>query len=173
MNNNIHNKADLRTRAKDIRKNLDMNAISIKLINKMRQKAFYINAENILLFHPMENEINLLDLLNDNKNFYLPKVNGKNLLICPYCCGDTLKLSPLNIKEPCSNPINPQILDIIIVPALMIDKNNNRLGYGGGFYDRFIAQNPDIKSVVLIPKELTVNTLPAEIHDQKINYVIT
>ena len=173
MDNNIHNKADLRTRAKNIRKTLEINAISIRLINKLRHQDFYINAENILLFHPMENEINLLELLNDNKNFYLPKVSGKNLLICPYCCGDALKLSPFNVKEPCSNPINPEILDLIIVPALMVDKNNNRLGYGGGFYDRFITQYPDIKSVVLIPEELTVEALPVENHDQKITYVIT
>ena len=51
-----------------------------------------------------------------------------------------MEISNFGIKEPCSEPVAPDILDLIIVPALMVDKNGYRLGYGGGFYDRFLKK---------------------------------
>ena len=66
----MDSKIDLRIRAKSIRKNLDMQSISASAAAKIRQLDFYKSAENILIFYPMKNEINLLELLNDDKNFY-------------------------------------------------------------------------------------------------------
>lgn len=54
---------------------------SYKLVHKLIETDEYKQAKNIMLFYPMKNEVNLLELLQDNsKTFYLPKVDGKNLL---------------------------------------------------------------------------------------------
>ena len=168
----MDNKTDLRIRAKSIRKNLDINSISLFFVEKIRQLDYYQKAKNILLFYPMKYEINLLPLLDDEKNFYFPKVYEEQLLICPYKKGDIVINSELNIKEPCSNPVNPQILDLVIVPALMADSQGFRLGYGGGFYDRFLAENPHVKTVLPIPEELYVEKLPRDEFDIPVDYVI-
>ena len=168
----MDNKSDLRLRAKSTRKNLDIEILSNVAIEKIRNLEVYKNAKNVLLFYPMNFEINVLKLLKDNKNFYLPRVKDENLLICPYEFGDELLKSCLNIQEPCSSPISPNLLNIAIVPALMADKNNYRLGYGGGFYDRFLAQNPHIKTILPIPKELIIEKLPVRKFDKKIDIVL-
>ena len=55
----------------------------------------------------------------------------------------------------------------------MLDKNNNRLGYGGGFYDRFIEElGNNFKTISAIPKELFVDNLPIENFDKKIDIVL-
>ena len=46
-----------------------------------------------MIFYPLKNEVNLLELLDDNKEFYLPKVKENNIEVCPYKKGDFLKTS--------------------------------------------------------------------------------
>ena len=74
--------------------------------------------------------------------------------------------------EPCSNFINPRNLDLVVVPALMADKSGFRLGYGGGFYDRFLVENKTVKTILPIAKELIVEELPHEEFDIKIDEII-
>lgn len=166
----MDNKTDLRVTAKSIRKTLDIARLSDNAVNQIRQIKLYQNAQNVLIFHPMQYEISVLGLLKDTKNFYLPKVCGNELLVCPY--SDKLEKSEFNVCEPCSNPVNADIIELAIVPALMADKDGYRLGYGGGFYDRFLSANPHIKTIVPIAKELYVEKLPRDEFDVKIDYAV-
>ncbi len=167
----MDNKTDLRLKAKSIRKNINITQLSKFLCEKIRQLEVYKNAKNVLIFYPKEHEINLLELLKDNKNFYLPKVCEDELLVCPYT--DKLKISTFNICEPCSNPVEADVVEVAIVPALMADENGYRLGYGKGFYDRFLSANPHIKTVLPIAKELFVKELPHDKFDVRIDFIIT
>ncbi len=167
-------KIDLRANAKEIRKNLNMDGVSKQLVTKLRNHSFYKNAVNILLFYPLKNEVNLLSLLEDNKSFYFPRVSGNDLLVCPYNKGDKLEKSSFNVLEPCSSPVNPKILDLIIVPALLVDRSGYRLGYGGGFYDRFLAEySTDKNTICLMPKQLIVDKLPVEKFDIPVKEIIS
>ena len=168
----MNNKTALRNKAKSIRKTLDIKTVSSAICKKLREQDFYKKAEHVLIFYPLEHEIDLRELLEDKKQFYLPKVNGKAMHICPFDKNTKLERSKFNIQEPCTNPIEPQILDLVIVPALAVDKNGNRLGYGGGFYDTFLAVYK-IPTAVVAAKELIFEALPQEEHDIKMDYVIT
>ena len=101
---------------------------------------------------------------DDKENKEIKVVNGN---------GDELEISEFNIKEPCSLPVNPLCLDLVIVPALAVDKNNYRLGYGGGFYDRFLAKYPGLTTVVAIAKELVFDKIPVQNFDVKFDFLIT
>lgn len=166
----MFSKAELRIKAKNFRKTLNISDLSENFCAQIIQMDVYIKAENVLIFYPMQYEINVLELLKDNKNFYLPKVCGNELLVCPY--SDNLVKSEFNVCEPCSNPVSAEIIDLAIVPALMADKDGYRLGYGGGFYDRFLSANPHIKTVVPIAKELFIDKLPRDEFDVRIDYIV-
>ncbi len=166
-------KTDLRIRFKQERKTIDLELVSDFLANELRKKDYYKNSKNILIFYPLKYEINVLKLLDDNKNFYLPKVCNDKMLVCPYHKSDRLTLSNLKIKEPCTDPINPVELDLVVVPALAVDKFNYRLGYGGGFYDRFLEEYKNLKSVCLIHSKFVVERLPIESFDRKVDFIIT
>ena len=168
----MDNKTDLRIKAKNIRKSLDIENISKIICKKIRQSDIYKSAKNVLIFYPLPNEINLLELLSDNKIFFLPRINGENLEICSYKKGDTLKESSFKTKEPQTKAKNPNILDLIILPALAADKNNYRLGYGKGYYDRLLTITKS-KTILPIAKELVFEELPIESHDKPVDLVIT
>lgn len=166
------NKQELRQWIKEERKKLDFEALNFSLINKLKKTDEYIKAKNVMIFYPLKYEINLLPLLEDKtKCFYLPKINGENLLCCPYCLGDELSISCFKTKEPVVNEVDKAILDLVIVPALAVDKNNYRLGYGGGYYDRFLSDLDCIK-VVCISENFLLETIYPDSFDIKIDKII-
>lgn len=168
----MDNKTDLRRSAKELRKTLPLTEISDKLADLVRYSDSYISAKNVMLFYPTRYEIDLRKLLTDEKNFYLPRVKEKDLKVCPYKLGDELEKSEFNIFEPTSKAVDKNILDLVIVPALMIDDEGYRLGYGGGFYDRFL-KDFKVKTICAIPKELRTKHLPHEDFDISIDEIIS
>jgi len=165
-------KQQLRRWVKEERKKLDIQALSVDLVRNLKETKEYQQAKNIMIFYPKENEVNLLSLLSDeSKNFYLPKIDGENLLCCPYKDGDELCVSCFKTQEPKSEPAQNSILDLIVVPALAVDKDAYRLGYGGGFYDRFL-KGVNVVKIVCIPKEFVIETVFPEKHDIKIDKVV-
>ena len=77
------NKQEIRKWAKEVRKTLPVETLSKKFVEKIKTSNEYLNAKNIMLFYPKENEINLLELTKDfSRNFYLPKINGDSMLCC-------------------------------------------------------------------------------------------
>ena len=168
------NKTDLRIRFKSARKELDIQNVSRNIEKNLRAFEIYKNSKNVMLFYPLKFEINLLGLLEDKgKNFYFPKVDGEKLIVCPYTKDTKFKKSALNVSEPCSEPVDAEILDLIIIPALAVDKDNYRLGYGGGYYDRFLKLVPDAVTVVPVCEKFVVEKLPHEEFDIPVDYVIT
>ena len=167
----MDNKTDFRLRAKTIRKGLDMQKISLALCEKIRFCDVYKSAINVLVFYPLENEVNVLPLLGDDKQFYLPRISGENLEICPYKAGDELILSKFKTKEPVLNAVESNILDLIILPALAADKKKYRLGYGKGYYDRLLSYTNAV-TVLPIAKELVFEQIPVEKHDKPCDILI-
>lgn len=135
------------------------------------------NAKNILIFCPFGSELNLLALMdkNEDKNFYLPVCIEDKIVAAPYKAGDKLVLNKYKIPEPKTKPVlNVKILDIIITPALCADKNCHRLGYGGGYYDRFFSdRNLQAKKIIVIPDEALVENIPNDEFDIKCDMVMT
>ena len=170
----MESKNELRKKAKIIRNNLDIKNISSIITKKIENHELFKKANNIMLFYPLASEIDLLEIIKSHpeKKFYLPKTTGSEMEACPYKMGDKLLKGDFNIYVPTTEATNPQILDLIFVPALMVDKNNYRLGYGKGFYDRFLEKT-NAKTIVPISKELIVENLPIEKHDKKVDLVIS
>lgn len=169
-------KIELRNNAKHIRKTLDIKSISEKIVENISALEIYQKAQHVMIFYPIGHEVNLLALMNDDKQFYLPKVDGDQLLVCPYNKKDKLLVSDFKTHEPMTEPINPDILDVIFVPALVVDKHFNRIGYGGGFYDRFLSKNltmaHNATKIVAIPSAQIIEKIPEENFDEKINVII-
>lgn len=166
-------KQQLRNISKEIRSKLNIKSLSQKLVKKLSETNEYKNAKNIMIYYPLPNEINLLALLKDNtKKFFLPKIDGQNLLCCPYKEGDKTCLSCFKTCEPISEPCSKNLIDLVIIPALAVDKNNYRLGYGGGFYDRFLNDFTGLK-IVCLPQELVFDTVYPESHDIKADIILT
>jgi 5-formyltetrahydrofolate cyclo-ligase len=170
--NYAQEKENLRIYILEERKKLKLDKLNNLFVQKIKFSKEYQNAKNILIFYPLKYEINLLELLKDKtKKFYLPKISDNTLVVCPYSIGDILEKSIFNTNEPLSNPVDKNIIDLAIIPALAVDEQNYRLGYGGGFYDRFLSDFNNT-TLVCIPKMFILNNVYPEKHDIRIDKII-
>ena len=168
----MDNKQELRCWAKEKRKNISID--NNLLVKNLMQTEAYRNAKNILIFYPLKYEVNLLSLLKDKtKNFYLPKIDGESLLCCPFCDGDELCESFFKTLEPITKPCDKQMIDLVVVPALCCDKKNYRLGYGGGFYDRYLSIHKGLYKAAVAFDFQIVDHVPVEDTDILPDIVIT
>ena len=134
-------KIDLRKELVNKRKTLKTNILSAKICEKIKNQKEYICAKSIFAYYPKKYEVNILPLFKDiNKNWFLPKTNNDELVFYKYNDNDDLIKSEFGVYVPKSNIEADIVPDLIIVPALSVDKNNYRLGYGKGYYDRFLPK---------------------------------
>ena len=110
-----------------------------------------------------------------NYQISLPKIKKKYQMdFFHWSTRDPLVINKYGIPEPTSNKaIYPNIL---LVPLVAFDKNLNRLGYGGGFYDRYIKKIKKIKKVITIGLAYSfqkVKKVPISEHDIKLDFIIT
>jgi len=140
-----------------------------KLTQKIQKDPRYQASTIIGLFYPMTHEINLLSLLNQDKTFVFPKVEGKDIHFYPKC-DDTLFIkSAFGVMEPLGQHIMDQQIDYLIVPALVISKNGYRIGYGKGFYDRFLLKHRPKHVIGVIYSFQEIDDFEVHDFDQKVD----
>ena len=149
---------------------------SALIISQLEQLPCFQSAKTVLLYYPMHNEVNLLPLIKKykkEKTFLFPVVQHKLMTACPYEGNAEMHRGKYNIPEPTTPPYRGEI-DLILVPGVAFDLQGNRLGRGGGYYDRFIKSQPHTTTLVGVAYEFQlVDKVPANRHDQKMHHVIT
>lgn len=168
-------KQSLRKIAKEKRNTLDCSTLSKKVLRNLCSCDFYKNAQNIMCYYSIGNEVSTLELFsNKTKKWYLPRVDDENLLVCPYD-KDKLVEGKYKIIEPATMPVSDsKKLDLVIIPAVCADKKGYRLGYGKGYYDRFLKKLPkSCLRVILTYSELLFDDVFHDSFDEKSDYVIT
>ena len=100
----------------------------------------FLNYDSFFIYNSFSTEARtdliIAELLNAGKRVYLPRVEGKNMLPVPYC-GNGLIKGSFGISEPQGEPYIGDI-DVTVIPLLAVSSRGYRIGYGGGFYDRYL-----------------------------------
>ena len=113
----------------------------LRIIKRIQKDKRYQQAQTVAIYYPMETEINVLKLINDDKTFLFPKVVGQEIVFYVFTPSMRFEKSAFGVNEPTRGVIYEKQIDFIVVPALAIDSNNHRIGYGKGFYDRYLLKH--------------------------------
>ena len=180
LNKFFVNKSKTRSKILKLRKNNSNKNIKISL-NKFFSffKNNKINLKNIGGYYPFNFEIDDLEILEllerNNYKISLPIIKKNNQMdFFSWSNNDPLQINKYGIPEPVSSKIFYP--DILLVPLVGYDSDLNRLGYGGGFYDRYIEKIEKIKKVIKIGLAFSCQKLkkiPTNQHDKKLNFIIT
>ena len=177
-------KHKLRQEAKTQRKVLSVLEIENYSIQIAKQVStcFGFLDKRISCFLSMESQHEVLTeyILKDlecNNQLFVPVTNFQEgtMIQVPYSLGDTLEFTAYQIPEPRIqlSPIIPTELDVVFIPLLQADVRGNRLGYGKGFYDRYLALcRPDVIKIGLNFFE-PISAIPSEETDIPLDYLIT
>ena len=121
-------------------------------------------------------DLEILDLLNKkNYKIFLPKIEENNQMnFHSWSNSEPLLINKYGIPEPASKKI--VYPDILLIPLVAYDDNLNRLGYGGGFYDRYITKIEEIKKIIKVGLAFSyqrVKKVPIDKYDKKLDFIIT
>jgi len=174
------NKSEIRKKILKIRKQNNFKNIKINfeyLINILiKNKTVF---KTIGGYYPYNYEVDAIKILEkfEKKNYQiaLPKIKENSQMdFFQWSNKDPLTINKYGIPEPTSNKIKHP--DILLVPLIAFDKNLNRVGYGGGFYDRYIEKIKKIKKITTIGLAYSfqkVNKIQISQHDKKLDFIIT
>ena len=174
------NKSKLRDKVLKLRKSKSRKSININPSNiylYLKKKNY--NLKIIGGYYPSNYEINDLEILKyffkRGSTISLPKIKKKSQMeFYKWYKNDALFINKYGIPEPENN--NRVYPDILFIPLVAFDKKLNRLGYGGGFYDRYIQKISKIKKVVKVGLAFSfqkLKTIPISKHDKKLDIIIT
>ena len=173
MNKNEIRKAVLKRRNETVEKKKKSDNICRKVINS----AEYKRAEVVACYLPIGSEVITSLLINDallsGKKIALPKTEGENMRFFEYKEGSVLKEGNFGVFEPVdTSEISPADIDLFIVPGVAFDKEGNRIGYGKGYYDKYMKDTCKTK-IGLAFKTQMVDHIKSEQNDIKMDKVVT
>lgn len=158
--------------------------LSDLIAEKLYTKDIYRNAKTILLFASYKSEVDTFGIFRqaiyDGKHVFFPRCTGKEMSFYEVTSASELSEGYMGILEP-EPSVEKMFTDfedenvLMIMPGAVFDMECNRIGYGGGFYDRFLAGGYAGKTVAIgfDCQLLRDDKIPAEDADVKPDYILT
>ncbi len=155
---------------------------SLIIQQKLQDLPDFQKAHTVMLFLNFRDEVETTDLAEAmiayKKKLILPRCAPKGILLPLKVSNLALDLEPgaWGIREPklTNEEVNPLEIDLVVVPGAGFDMQGNRLGYGGGYYDRFFMRLTPLTPRVALGFECQIiGQVPVDKHDAKMTKLIT
>ena len=163
------------------KKYFNISSSYFKPLLKLIKNIYNKRSINISLYYPASYEVDVIKLLDviDVKKIktILPVIKNRNsMYFYRWNKRDILHINKYGMLEP--NPNTKKIIpDVMLVPLLAFDKEKNRLGYGGGYYDKFLNKylrfNKNLLTIGVAFSFQKYNKLPTSNNDIRLNYILT
>ncbi|MCC5912370.1 MAG: 5-formyltetrahydrofolate cyclo-ligase [Clostridiaceae bacterium] len=157
---------------------------STSIFDTLKNTDIYKNAHNIMLYLAFRNEVCtddiIKDLLSSGKRIFIPLTvpKTKELIISELLDPEKdLEVGHFGVLEPIKEavrPVNPEILDLVVVPGVGFDRTGYRVGYGGGYYDRFLPKLSSSTPTMALAFEVQmIDEAPTDEYDFPVQYIVT
>ena len=169
------NKEELRKEIINIRKNIsNKEELSKIIINKLINLDIYKKSKVVALYNSLKDEVDTNYLINESmkeKTILLPRIIDNKMIFIKVNKHTKFLQSTFKVQEPIGEEYQGNI-DLIIVPGVAFDNKLNRMGYGMGYYDKYLS-NKDIYKIGICFDSQFVNLVPTNELDIKMDMVIT
>jgi 5-formyltetrahydrofolate cyclo-ligase len=156
---------------------------SLKIGRRLRGLREYITSKTVMFYASFGSEVItdgiIMRALKDKKKVVLPVVDVKKGALCAYVINEPradCKRSAFGIREPDTKKCRAVLkrdIDLVIVPGVSFDLNGSRLGFGKGFYDRWLKVFERSKRIGVCFEEQLVKKLPSASHDTPVGSIVT
>lgn len=169
-------KKELRKKYTKVRADVEDKEGKDRLIRKnLRELEIYKKAKSVFVFISYKSEVDtrriIEDILADGKKLLVPLVKGSEMIAVEVKGIDDLEPNKMGILEPKSGKEVTDV-DLTITPGLAFDKKGFRLGYGGGYYDKFFAKVDTIRMGIGYSDQY-VESIVHEDYDKALEYLLT
>lgn len=147
------------------------------LLHHMMEISDFMKADLIGSFVSFGNEISTRELidwcLSRGKRVAVPRVEGKEIRFYRISSREELIPGLWGIPEPVPDKKRIEVPGFMVVPGLAFDRKGFRLGYGGGYYDRYLTNHPDLITAGAGYEVQLIDKVPGEPHDLPVDYIVT
>jgi len=154
----------------------DLLLMSEEVFSVLEITGVFDKASKICIYNSLYDEVYTCSFIErwcDKKTFFLPVVENNTIILRKFEKGIAFEKSKLGVHEPIGdNFTDHHQLDMVIVPGVAFDRKFNRLGRGGGYYDRFLSQIKAPKAGICFDFQL-LEQLPFDNWDIKMDMVIS
>lgn len=168
-------KDELRKVMIEKRKNIiNKKELSTKIVDKLLSLGVYKKAKVIALYKSMKDEVDTSYLISEalkEKIVLLPRIIDNKIVFIAVNNDTKYIRSNFDVLEPIGE-VYKGIIDLIIVPGVSFDQELNRLGYGKGYYDKYLGNKNIYKVGICFDKQIA-NKIPIDNHDIKMDIIIT
>ena len=172
-------KARLRKQLLDARDSLSLDFINItskQIQDNLRKVDFFRNAKSIGVYYSIGSEVKthdiLQELLKSGREISLPKVVKKDLVFKKILSLSDLEEGNFSVMEPKDYCEKVKKIETMIVPAIALTRDGHRLGYGFGYYDRYLS-GKKLKTIALSYSKHIIKSFPHSDHDVRIDCMVT
>lgn len=164
------NKAELRKKYLEIRKGIqNRSEKTIEICRYVKNTA--AQCSTVFAYYAVGSEADITSAFSEMNNVYCPiSYENSEMKFAP-CSRDT-KTGMYGITEPCGKPVDI-VPDIVFVPGVAFDISGTRIGYGKGYYDRFLSKINTVKIGVCFEEQLSYELLEHDAYDIKMDMIIT
>jgi len=179
-------KSEMRKQLLELRNKLspsDVGAMSHRIFERLLEGGFLDGASNIMTYLSFRTEVRtdeiIIYCLEQGKNIYVPVCvpETHELVISRITSLDDLQPGFYGIREPKLSSLrlsDSKLLDLVLVPGAAFDRLGNRIGYGAGYYDRFMKRlEPEAKTIALAYSFQVVDSVPVSEFDLPVDYIAT
>ena len=149
---------------------------SEKIYSRLKKIQSFSNANSIGCYYSIGSEVQtkpiILDLLNQKKHVSLPKTVNDIVIFRTIKDFNKLEKGNYGIIEPKDDWNEEKSFDVILVPAIGLTKEGIRLGYGHGYYDKFLSKASAMKISLTYSTQI-VGSIPSDSHDVNMDWIIT
>jgi len=155
----------------------ELREISSEKIHQNLKKIIeYTNSQNIACYYPIGSEVDthdvMLNILKQGKNLLLPRIVDNNIQFHIVSNLEKLERGSFEIMEPKDSCEKAKKIDCVLIPTVGVSKLGVRLGYGYGYYDRFLSSTDAVKISLTYSKQI-VKSIPSDSYDIKIDWIVT
>ena len=173
-------KKELRAKIRQMKREMteaQIDTASAKLGQLFAQTSQYQNAKTIYGYLPYNQEVRTVPMLEqairDGKRVAVPKVYGDDMKFIYMDDLSCVELGYAGIPEPVADgPVADDPTALVLMPGMAFTEKGDRMGYGGGFYDKFLAAEPTHPTVALCYAFQMVESLPTEEYDIPVDCVL-
>ena len=174
------NKKELRNKIREQKRAMtpqQIESASQKLVELFLATEQYRQAKTIYGYLPYNQEVRTVPLLEqaltDGKKVAVPKIYGDEMRFIYLPDLNQVEKGYSGIPEPIEDgPLGDDPTALVLMPGMAFDEEGHRIGYGGGFYDKFLANEPDHPTIALCYDFQIVKELPTEEFDVPVDLVL-
>ncbi len=185
----MEDKQKIRAQMKDRRDSIpeEIRREKEKIItSRLLNARWFKKAENILVYAAIQSEVSLWDFVQNawksNKRLFFPKVSGRQMDFFCVHSKKELEKGAFSVLEPDTEKYDLKQFytvnfspekSVLLVPGVAFSKEGYRIGYGGGYYDRYLAKHRNLYAVGIAYAEQLLFEIPVEAHDIRLHEIIS